>query len=126
MNCPYVKNTTALILAALYLPLVILGNGQLTICVAENGRMQIEYGAGSCDVAPVHTDSSSIASTCGDCIDTMLQAGETLRVNNNSGATQIQTVAICRIVDQKTMPAQTYVEPDSSAPDLVGSGILII
>ena len=90
--------------------------------------MQLEYGMGSCDVDPVPAGSSAIAGDCGDCTDTQLQADETLRINNNNNvdAAQIQNVLLCTVVDQKTVSAQIYIEPESSAPDLIGSSILII
>ena len=126
MSCSYVKSLIALILGVIYLPLAMLGNGQLTICIAENGEMQIEYGVGSCDVDLAPAGFSAMASNCGDCTDTQLQADETLRINNSIDAAQIQNVLLCQVFDQKTAPAQTYSEPESSAPDLIGSSILII
>ncbi|HEY5141647.1 MAG TPA: hypothetical protein VIJ25_20365 [Methylococcales bacterium] len=126
MSCSYIKSFVAFILGAIYLPLAMLGNGQLTICIAENGEMQLEYGVGACDVDPIPTGVSAIASDCGDCTDTQLQAGETLRINNSVDAAQIQNTLLCRFVDQKTMPVQTYIEPEFSDPDLIGSSILII
>jgi hypothetical protein len=126
MSCPYVENFVALILGAIYLPLALLGSGQLTICITENGQTQFEYGVGFCGVEPLHASSSAMASDCGDCTDTQFKAGETHRINNNFEVAQIQNVLICRVVDQKTVPAQTYTEQESFAPDLVGSSILII
>jgi len=128
MSCLYVKSFVALILWVIYLPLAMLGNGQLTICIAENGEMQLEYGIVSCDVNPAPAGFSAMADNCGDCTDTQFTAGETLRINNNNNvdAAQIQNVLLCQVFDEKTIPVQTYIEPESSAPDLIGSSILII
>jgi len=126
MSCSYIKSFVAFILGAIYLPLAMLGNGQLTICMAENGEMQLEYGVGACDADPIPVGSSAIASDCGDCTDTQLQTGETLRINNSFDVAQIQNTLLCRFVDQKTIPVQNYIEPESSAPDLFGASILII
>ena len=126
MSCSYIKNFIAMILGVIYLPLAMLGSGQLIICIAENGEMQLEYGLGSCDVDPASTGFSATANNCGDCTDTPLKAGETLRVKNTVETPQIQNVLLCQIVNQEKASLQTYIEPESFAPDLARSSILII
>jgi hypothetical protein len=126
MSCPYIKNFIALILGVIYLPLAMLGNGQLTLCLTEKGEMQFEHGIGACDVDPIHAGSLAMENSCGNCTDTQFKASETLRINNNVNVAPIQNVFLCWVTDQKTVPVQAYIEPESSAPDLVGSSILII
>jgi hypothetical protein len=111
-----------------YLSVVFLANGGGTVCITEQSNVQFEFGPIVCELSPLQPTSSTPAGDCGDCTDATLKTGETRRFasRNNFGVPPIPNAIVCHVLAQKTSLAQTYIEPESSAPDLAGSIILII
>jgi len=122
------KSIQVFALLLLYVPVLLLGSSHVTVCVTEEGKMQLEISIIACDMASAQTDSSTPASDCGDCTDSKVKIGETHRValGRTFDLPQIQNAIVCQVSAQKPLPVQTYIEPKSSAPDLVGSSVLII
>jgi len=121
------KSIQVFALLLLYVPVLLLGGGHVTVCITEEGKVQLEIGIIACDMAPVQTGSSTPAGDCGDCTDSK-KIGETHRVvlGKPLDLPQIQNAIVCQVSAQKPLPVLTYIEPKSSVPDLVGSSILII
>jgi hypothetical protein len=117
-----------LALLVIYLSVVFLTNGGVVVCITEQDNVQLEFGSIVCGLSPMQPISSIPAGDCGDCTDSTLKTGETRRIagRNNFAASSTPNAIVCHVSDRKTVLAQTYIEPESSVPNLVGSCILII
>ena len=122
------KVAETFILLLLYLPALVLGNMHATVCMTEQGEMQIEFGMGVCDTTITEAASSTPLNDCGDCADSKVKVGETRRVTlgNSCDLFQSQTAFVSIIHEQYILPASTHIESNTSTLNLIGSSILII
>lgn len=123
MSFSYVHKYMPLIFALIYLPLVIVGNLHVTICITEDGEMQFEYGNCASDALPAGT--SITANTCGDCSDAQLKAGDTQRFNNNYNIAQPANILICQIREHITPNISSHTGHWLES-GLIGTSILIV
>jgi hypothetical protein len=122
------KSLQIMAVLLMYSPVLVIGNAHATICMPEQGKLQLEFGVVVCDLAPADTTSSTPDRDCGNCTDSKIKIGETRRVAlcNNSNLFPVQVTFACQLKMQHILPAATHFEPNASASSLIGSSILII
>lgn len=122
------KSVQILVLLLMYSPALVFGNAYAVVCMTEEGKLQIEFGANTCNSSPAETVPSTSGNDCGDCDDYNIKIGQTHRVtlDNPCDLLQIQTAFNSIVNEPPLLPVSIPVELNTSTFDLIGSSILII
>jgi hypothetical protein len=107
--------------------LMVFVNLPVTICMPEEGDVQIQFCSIACDLNPFQETPSTGTGNCGDCTDFKPVLGPIHRIPfcGNFKLPLIHDAVFCLAVEQKTPRIPFHIAPNASS-DLIGTSILII